>query len=239
MKKFIMQKMSSFYKNLKLLIMCLIISMAMFGCVSNNQEQKDGPSKQEQNIDNSQNKNNTNENLEYAEGLVPPTNQNIMLAYYVQDGDNLAIIAKKIYGDKKEWIKLAELNNLIDPHKIYAGDVIYYSLTNKTKTFSETYEGAPRAKIIVKKGDTLTHISKAVFGKAKDWRVLWKENPQITNPDKLKVGEVIYFRPKALTADASSFSSSIIETRNDNIIQPAAPIKQNEDEGTKESKAEM
>lgn len=32
-----------------------------------------------------------------------------------------------------------------------------------------------------------------------------KKNPQITNPDRLVVGSSVYFRPKALTADASAF----------------------------------
>ncbi|WP_186646406.1 LysM peptidoglycan-binding domain-containing protein [Fluviispira vulneris] len=236
MKKYNMQKMNSFYKTIKMLILCIFFSMAFFGCISSKQDTQDNPA---QNIDNSQSKNSTGEILEYAEGLVPPPSQNIVLAYYVQAGDNLAIIAKKIYGDKREWLKLAELNNLVDPHKIYAGDVIYYSLTVKTKAFSETYEGAPKAKIIVKKGDTLTHISKAVFGKSKDWRVLWKENPHIVNPDKLKVGDVIYFRPKALTAEASSFSSSVVENKNENIPPPQTDNNNSEEKSDSlQSKAE-
>ncbi|APJ02466.1 hypothetical protein AXG55_00360 [Silvanigrella aquatica] len=155
---------------------------------------------------------------DYAEGLVPPANQEILMPYYVKAGDNLAKISKRIYGESKSWKKIAELNHLIDANKIYAGDVIYYTVTDRSKIFAETYENAPKAKIIVKKGDTLYQISKVVFGKAKDWRVLWKENPQIMNPDRIKVGTAIYFRPKALTADASAIISN--EKGNDNKETP-------------------
>lgn len=209
-------------KKLFLFISTCILSLSIFGCMSK------PPQKEEQYINDS--KTDIFENKEspdYAEGLLPPANQNILLPYYVQDGDNLAKISKKIYGKGNGWKKIAEINKLIDPNKIYAGDVIYYQLTSETKVFAEKYEGAPRAKIIVKRGDTLSSISQAVFGKAKDWRVLWKENPHISNPDKLKVGMTVYFRPKALTAEIRG-----------GYELPAQPLKDSEQDKLLDKKAE-
>ncbi len=133
-----------------------------------------------------------------VEGPVPPDNKNITMYYYVQKGDTLLKIAHKIYGNSASWKKLAESNNLKNANEIFAGDILHYELAKSTKSFSEAYENVPKGKIIVKKGDTLSHVSKAVFGNVAEWRVLWKENPNIVDPDKIKVGQEIYFKPKAL-----------------------------------------
>ena len=224
-----MQKMASKYKKIQTILIGILVSIALFGCMSNSQKKDEEVAIQPQKIEEPVNK----ASSDIVEGLVPPANQNILLPYYVQAGDNLAKIGKKIYGDRTSWKKIAELNHLVDPNKIYAGDVIYYQVTDKSKIFAETYENAPRAKIIVKKGDTLTQISKVVFGRAKDWRVLWKENPQIINPDKIKEGTSIYFRPKALTADATAFISS--EKDNE---KKAPTLPTNEDQKINENKNE-
>lgn len=208
MKKNIMQNMASKYKKFQYVILCAFLSLATFGCMTRSRNADDRMN-QEPKIEAIA----SNESADFVEGLVPPQNQNILLPYYVQAGDNLAKIAKKIYGNFSAWKKIAEINKIVDPNKIYAGDVIYYQLDDKSKMFAEKYENAPRAKILVKKGDTLSHISRAVFGRSKDWRVLWKENPHIKNPDKIREGASIYFRPKALTADAGE-NKPIIEPLN-------------------------
>lgn len=133
---------------------------------------------------------------DFVEGPVPPADKNIIMYYYVQSGDTLTKIAKKIYGDSSAWQKLATINQLKNPNRIYAGDFIHYELAQPTKAFAEAYENTPRTQRIVKSGETLSHVAKAVYGNAADWRILWKENPQLKNPDKLLAGQVIYFRPK-------------------------------------------
>ncbi|KAB8038885.1 LysM peptidoglycan-binding domain-containing protein [Silvanigrella paludirubra] len=222
MKKNIMQNMASIYKKFKFVLLCSFFSLSLFGCMTSSKNDEDQLNQaQNQKVEELVNK----ESADFVEGLVPPSNQNILLPYYVQAGDNLGKISKKIYGDLKSWKKIAEINKIVDANKIYAGDVIYYQLDDKTKMFAEKYENAPRAKIIVKKGDTLSHISKAVFGRSKDWRVLWKENPQIANPDRIKEGTAVYFRPKALTADAGGYN--IINKESES--QPVKNINLNED----------
>ncbi|WP_158998814.1 LysM peptidoglycan-binding domain-containing protein [Pigmentibacter ruber] len=195
-----MQKMGEKSKRLVFLISLVILSLSVFSCMTRSGQIDD------QNVNDAKpDILDSKDNPDFAEGLLPPANQNILLPYYVQAGDNLAKISKKIYGKASSWKKIAELNKLTDANRIYAGDVIYYQLSNESKMFAEKYESAPKAKIIVKRGDTLTSISRAVFGKAKDWRVLWKENPHIVNPDRIKEGVAVYFRPKALTADIKGY----------------------------------
>lgn len=153
-----------------------------------------------------------------VEGPVPPTNLNILMPYYVRAGDSLSKIAKKIYGKAALWKSLAEVNKLSDPDNIHAGDVIYYTLSENTKEFSDKYENSQRNMVVVKKGETLSHIAKSLFGKASDWRVLWKENPHIQNPHKIDIGEEIYFRPKVLKPLVSFYRSA------DEWAQPETPI---------------
>lgn len=44
--------------------------------------------------------------------------------YTVQEGDSLASIAEKIYGDSNAWITLAQANNLESPDQITVGMVL-------------------------------------------------------------------------------------------------------------------
>lgn len=159
-----------------------------------------------------------------VEGPVPPENKNIIMYYYVQSGDNLSKIAKRIYGTTSAWKKLAEMNNLKDPNHIYAGDFIHYELDQPAKAFADAYENAPRAKIIVKKGDTLGDVSRAVFGKVSEWRVLWKENPQIKNPDKLIVGQELFFRPKALKIKQQASTEMVVPAQQQQQASTTAQI---------------
>lgn len=115
------------------------------------------------------------------------------MAYYVSKGDTLAVIAKKILGNQNKWKQLASENKLLDANKIYAGDVIFYTLDDSSKGFASKYEGAPRQTVTVAQGDTLSSISAKVLGHEGSWRTLWKLNPQVKNPDVLQVGSVLYY----------------------------------------------
>ena len=41
--------------------------------------------------------------------------------YIVQRGDSLASIAKKVYGDREAWVRIAKANNLASPDNIEIG----------------------------------------------------------------------------------------------------------------------
>lgn len=73
------------------------------------------------------------------------TNSATQITYTVKKGDTLSEIASK-YGTTYQ--KLAEINGIADPDKIYAGQVIKINGTSSSITY------------IVQKGDTLTAIAK-------------------------------------------------------------------------------
>lgn len=105
MKKSIMQKMAANYKSIHLFVVLALFCLALFGCISNSENQS---GEQTQKTDESVNQANNLQDKKdpnIIEGLVPPADQNILLAYYVQAGDNLAKIGKKIYGEKTAWKK--------------------------------------------------------------------------------------------------------------------------------------
>jgi len=120
--------------------------------------------------------------------------QGSKMAYYVMRGDTLGTIAQKIYGSRSKWKALQSENSLADANKIYPGDVIYYTLNESSRGFAESYEMGARQFHTVASGDTLSRIAARYYGTQGAWRILWKENPQILNPDKIRVGTTLSFR---------------------------------------------
>lgn len=120
--------------------------------------------------------------------------QGSKMAYYVMRGDTLGTIAQKVYGSRSKWKALQSENGLADANKIYPGDVIYYTLNDSSRAFAQTYEMGARQFHTVSAGDTLSRIAAKYYGTQGAWRILWKENPQILNPDKIRVGTTLTFR---------------------------------------------
>lgn len=136
-------------------------------------------------------------------GAVPEIGTKV--AYYVSTGDTLGSIAQKIFGSKAKWKELASDNNISNPNRIFAGDVIYYTVNEQSKAFAESYEGAARKTITVASGDTLSGIAEKIYGSQGEWRKLWKENGHIKNPDVIKVGSVLTYRVTNATAKVEDF----------------------------------
>lgn len=44
--------------------------------------------------------------------------------YIIQPGDDLGIIAQKVYGDPEAWMRIANANNLTDPNTIHEGNIL-------------------------------------------------------------------------------------------------------------------
>ena len=140
------------------------------------------------------------------------------MPYIVQPGDTLGDIAQKIYGDRKMWSEIAQLSNLSNPNRIYAGDVVYYQLSETTQTFAQANESVQRMEVTVNPGDTLVTIAQRVLGSTKYWKPIWKENHNITNPDQLEVGSTIYYvSPSAMQAslDKAATQDSVIVDNNE------------------------
>jgi nucleoid-associated protein YgaU len=126
--------------------------------------------------------------------------QGSKMAYYVMRGDTLGTIAQKIYGSRSKWKALQSENSLADANKIYPGDVIYYTLNESSQAFAQGYEMGARQFHTVAAGDTLSRIASKYYGTQGAWRTLWKENPQILNPDRIRVGTTLSFRVSSKVA---------------------------------------
>lgn len=94
--------------------------------------------------------------------------------YVVKKGDTLSGIASK-YGTTYQ--KLASYNNIADPNKIYAGQVIQIPNGSTSNSSRETY--------IVKKGDTLSKIA-AKYGTT--YKKIASDNG-IADPNKIYPGQ--------------------------------------------------
>ncbi|MBC7661768.1 MAG: LysM peptidoglycan-binding domain-containing protein [Chitinophagaceae bacterium] len=130
------------------------------------------------------------------------------MAYVVQKGDTLAKIATRIYGEANKWAEIADFTGIANPKLIYPGDVVYYQLTEKTATFATAYEGVGRSEVEVAQGDTLATIANKVFHNSSLWKMIWRQNDKIDNPDKLIPGTKVYYIDQAKLADLNKEVSS-------------------------------
>ena len=115
------------------------------------------------------------------------------MVYIVQKGDTLARIAQRIYGDGNKWTEIANFTGLANPKLIYPGDVVYYQLTEQSMNFAGVYEGVKRDQVQVSQGDTLATIAGRVLGNSTLWKLIWRQNDRIDNPDRLTAGTTIYY----------------------------------------------
>jgi nucleoid-associated protein YgaU len=124
------------------------------------------------------------------------------MSYIVQPGDTLVAIAQKIYGDGNQWTEIANFTGLANPRLIYPGDVVYYQLTQQTQGFASAYEAAPRSEIQVQSGDTLSTIAGRVLGDPSLWKMIWRQNDNIDNPDLLTAGTTIFYVDQGVIGSA-------------------------------------
>jgi len=144
------------------------------------------------------------------------------MAYYVMRGDTLGAISQKIYGSRSKWKALQSENGLVDANKIYPGDVIYFTLTGASKTFAEKYEMASRQIYTVSQGDSLSRLAAKFYGTQGAWRALWKENPQVLNPDRIRVGMVLSYRAASKVALKDENGSEIEDQRDESQAEADA-----------------
>ncbi len=123
------------------------------------------------------------------------------MTYIVQKGDTLAKIAKRVYGDMNKWTEIAEFTGIANPNLVYPGDIVYYQLSETTQAFASSYEAVVRSEVEVGQGDTLATISNRVFGNSTLWKLIWRQNDKISNPDKLEAGTKIYYIASDKLAD--------------------------------------
>jgi len=132
------------------------------------------------------------------------------MPYIVQRGDTLAKIATKVYGSNDKWKEISSLSGLANPSRIYPGDVVYYTLDEKSQAFATAYESVQRGSTQVQQGDTLATIAKRVYGSSSSWKAIWRQNDTINNPDKLDPGMTVYYiQSGALSAAVKKVRSQL------------------------------
>lgn len=140
------------------------------------------------------------------------------MSYIVQKGDTLAKIAARIYGDSNKWTEIANFTGLANPRLIYPGDVVYYQLTEQSTQFASSYESVNRSEVQIQQGDTLASIAGRVFGNSSLWKLIWRHNDMIDNPDRLTAGTTLYY------VDPASMASLMAKTEQ-KFVKGKAEIK--------------
>ncbi len=110
--------------------------------------------------------------------------------YEVKQGDTLMKIAFEKYANIYRWREIYQTNKgkIKDFNRLESGTVLLiegveYVYIEKN---GEAY--------FIIKDDSLVKISKKLYGTTSNWKVLWKNNPQlITDPNKIYAGFTLYY----------------------------------------------
>ena len=103
----------------------------------------------------------------------------------VQPGDSLWKLAQQHLGQGSRWQELLVANpGVVDPKRLEAGTQIV--LPTETATLKITKSDT---KFAVQKGDTLSAIARANYGRAGVWRCIAQANPQIADANHIYEGQ--------------------------------------------------
>jgi nucleoid-associated protein YgaU len=103
----------------------------------------------------------------------------------VQPGDTLWKLAQQDLGRGSRWHDLLAANPaVVDPTRLVAGTrLVVPSGTSTLKSLKSD------TKMTVQKGDTLSAIARANYGRADAWRCIAHANPQIDDANRIYEGE--------------------------------------------------
>ncbi|MFW6032662.1 MAG: LysM peptidoglycan-binding domain-containing protein, partial [Phycisphaeraceae bacterium] len=128
-------------------------------------------------------------------------------SYTIESGDNLWIIARKLYDDGSRWRDIAQANPTVDPQNLKVGQKLRLpgaeppSQADRRDTSDDgiTGEGV-RYKIAP--GDTLSRIARRYYGDPGKWRVIYDANRQRigSNPNTLQAGSPLLIPPAGNSA---------------------------------------
>jgi nucleoid-associated protein YgaU len=138
--------------------------------------------------------------------VVPPK----FFDYIVKDGETFKSIARDRLGDVGLWTAVARSNPLRDPRRLRAGDVIRLPVDpgNIQGVLVSASDGEPLdagatepgqdpwVEYTVKRGDSLSGISKAYYGSSRHADAIFDANrDQLSSPDALRIGQVLLLPP--------------------------------------------
>lgn len=145
--------------------------------------------------------------------------------YFVRTkGETWNQVSEKIYGRPDRADLLRKWNHHV---KLKVGQVVYYNSPTRPddssamKVFAEDF-GYQLEEIKVKKGDTLSKIGKARYGSIYSWKEISALNPELPNPDKIEVGQVIRVQP--VNVDTQPVLHDIISTVKKEGDPEVAPV---------------
>lgn len=113
-----------------------------------------------------------------------------LLEYKTKKNETLMLIAFKIYGDYRMWRELASLNKdvLGGNYDLSQRPILKYQKPLKP------YAPPMGNPYLIKSGDSLSLISKKVYGDWREWPTIHKNNPQqIRDPNLIFAGFTLYY----------------------------------------------
>jgi len=126
-----------------------------------------------------------------------------LATYSVVSGDTLSSIARRSLGSSARWRELLKTNRdvLQDPQALRPGMVLQIPgrplTSNMHQSESVGVETIERPKQhAVKSGESLSSISRAVYGHSRHWRVIYQANrDKVSSPSRLAVGTTLTLPP--------------------------------------------
>lgn len=119
--------------------------------------------------------------------------------YFVrEEGETWNSVSEKLYGRADRKPLLQKWN---PGKRVRIGQVIYYNSparpddSENMKVFAEDF-GYQLDQVTIQKGDTLSKIGLARYGNVRTWKEISALNPDLANPDRVEVGQVIKLQPK-------------------------------------------
>lgn len=139
--------------------------------------------------------------------VIPPTSR----VYVSREGETLQSISQQFYGTSAHWRAIARMNN-VDPNRLRPGTRLLIPVDPRNvqglpvDEVAEASEDAPPApppepeytEYIVVSGDTLSGISRALYGRAVLWTRIRDANPNV-DPNRLRPGTVLKIPPPPAT----------------------------------------
>ena len=143
----------------------------------------------------------------------PATEPAVAKTYTIRSGDDFATIAKRTWGSEAKWVAIQRANPDVDPRRLKIGQVIVIPTleadalrrSGELSSAAQTTALGRRAHVTVEKGDSLTRISRKVYGRTALWETIYQANrDKLSSPDDLKVGMVLAIPPRPASASSSA-----------------------------------
>jgi nucleoid-associated protein YgaU len=110
--------------------------------------------------------------------------------YFVQPGDTLSHIAKRWFGDARQWQRIVAVNPQVDPRSLRPGQLLRLPPRDQNAPAKPAPKTASGDRHVVRAGETLSSIARIRLGDPTRWREIYAANRRVIGPDpnRLEVG---------------------------------------------------